>query len=84
MFSDWKRTCHVLKLISSLGRTKLTNSPRKRVELARDQVVQLWNSNKIQAYNFYAVMAAKWFQTRIEDKIEQLLRDKRSKSTMKF
>ena len=53
--------------------------------LARDQVVYLCNSGKFvgqprQAINFYAVMAAKRFQTRTEDEIEQLLRDKSSKS----
>ena len=36
-----------------------------------------------QANNFYAVMAAKRFQTRTEEEIEQLLRDKSSKSTNK-
>ena len=36
-----------------------------------------------QANNFYAVMVAKRFQTRTEEEIEQLLRNKSSKSTNK-
>ena len=37
-----------------------------------------------QANNFYAVMAAKRFQARTEEEIEQLLRDKSSKATDRF
>jgi len=33
-------------------------------------------ASRHQANNFYAVMAAKWFQTRTEVEIEQLLGDK--------
>ena len=56
--------------------------------LVHDLVVQFWNRGKFvcqprQANNFYAVMAAKRFQTRTEEEIEQLLHDKSSKSTNK-
>ena len=40
--------------------------------------------SRCQANNFYAVMAAKRFQTRTEEEIEQLLRDKSSKATDRF
>ena len=56
--------------------------------LERDQVVHLKNSCRFvcqprQANNFYAVMAAKRFQTGTEKEIEHLLLDKCSKSTNK-
>ena len=65
--------------LNQLGLKKLTNDLNFR--LPRDRVVYLSNSGKFvcqprQANNFYAVMAAKQFQTRSEEEIEQLLRDK--------
>ena len=57
--------------------------------LAHDQVVHFWNRGKFvcqprqEKIFFHAVMAAKRFQTRTEQEIEQLLRDKSSKSTNK-
>ena len=40
-------------------------------------------ASRVKQVIFYAVMAAKRFQTRTEDEIEQLLHEKSSKSTNK-
>ena len=55
--------CHGSKLTNSLGKQ------RHNYWLTQDQTVHLWNSGKFvcqphQANNFYAVMAAKQFQTK--------------------
>ena len=47
-----------------------------------ETAANLYGSRR-QANNFYAVMTAKRFQTRTEEEIEQLLRDKSSKATNK-
>ena len=69
--------CHGSKLTYSLEWTKLTNSLGNNdlhFRVARVQVVHFWNSGKCvcqpsQANNFYAVMAAKRFQTRPEEEL---------------
>ena len=78
--------CHVLKLTNFVGWKKLTNSLRKHV-------TGMWSGRALlkhrlkfvcqprQANNSYAVMAAKRFQTRTEEELEQLLRDKIPKSS---
>ena len=81
--------CPWSKLHNALGQTNLHNSlGQQQLKLESDQVVHFWNRGKFicqprQANNFYAVVAAKRFQKRTEEEIEQLLHHKSSKSTNK-
>ena len=85
-------TCHWSKLHDALGRTKLHDAlGQQQLQLltctwlgrALLKPRQICLPAAIKQIFFYAVMAAKWFQTRTEEEIEQLLHDKSSKSTNK-
>ena len=86
-------TCRWSKLHGTLGRTKLYDtlgqqqlelSTRTRSGRALLKPRQIClPASRVKQIIFYAVMAAKRFQTRTEEEIEQLLHDKSSKSTNK-
>ena len=84
--------CHCSTLHDALGRTKLHDAlGQQQLELS----TRTWSvrallkprknlfASRVKQIIFYAVMAAKRFQTRTEEEIEQLLHDKSSKSTNK-
>ena len=74
------------KLTNFLGRTKLPWTFDSHVirSCTFETAANLYASASLGKWIiFYTVMAAKRFQTRTEDRIEQLLRDKSSKSTNK-
>ena len=94
-FSDWRRTCHV-SLVKVSWRPKANKTswrPRATTTWTFDShmirsctfetAANLFASRVRQKIFFYAVMAAKRIQTITEQEIEQLLRDKSSKSTNK-
>ena len=93
-FSDWRRTCHVSLVKNSWRPRAIKTSwcPRVTTTWTFDSHVirsctfetaaNLFAS-RVKQIIFYAAMAAKRFQTRTEEEIEELLHDKRSKSTNK-
>ena len=85
-------TCHWSKLHDTLGRTKLHDAlGQQQLQLS----THMWSGSALlnrrgkflcqprQTNIFYAVVAAKRFQTRTEEETEPLLHDKSSKSTNK-
>ena len=84
-FSDWRRTCHVslVKFHDALRQQQLELSTRMWSGRALLKLRQICFASCVKQIIFYAVMAAKRFQTRTEEEIEQLLHDKSSKSTNK-
>ena len=93
-FSDWRRTCHV-SLVKLSWRPRVNKTswhPRVTATWTFDlHVIRSCTfesaanlfASRFKQIIFYAVMAAKRFQKRTEEEIEQLLRDKSSKSTNK-
>ena len=84
-FSDWRRTCHV-SLVKTSWRPRATTTWPFDSHVIRsctfETAADLFASRVKQIF-FYAVMAAKRFQTRTKEEIEQLLHDKSSKSINK-
>ena len=84
-FSDWRRTCHV-SLVKTSWRPRATTTWTFDSHVIRSYTFETAANlfaSRVKQVIFYAVMAAKRFQTRTEDEIEQLLHEKSSKSTNK-